>query len=76
MDLVNGILSTAKQFSEEGQSIPVLLHGSKSLVDKNLPTLKKYFKNIELGQRPSDIMIHPIFNELEGMEYFDVLSNL
>jgi len=76
MSLVNGILSTAKQFSEEGQSIPVLLHGSKSLVDKNLPTLKKYFKNIELGQRPSDIMIHPIFNELEGMEYFDVLSNL
>lgn len=76
MDLVNGILSTARQFSEEGQSIPVLLHGSKSLVDNNLPTLKKYFRNIELGQRPSDIIIHPIFNELEDMEYFDVLSNL
>lgn len=76
LDLVKHILSTAKQFSEEGQAIPILLHGTKNQVDSQLPTLKKYFKNIELGQRPSDIMIHPIFKELERMEYFDVLSNL
>jgi len=76
MDLVKRILYTARQYSEEGQSIPVLLHGSKNQIDKHYPTLKKYFTNIELGQRPSDIHMHPLFNELEQMEYFDVLSNL
>ncbi|MBO3700847.1 DUF3822 family protein [Roseivirga sp. E12] len=76
MDLVKRILLTSRQYSEEGQSIPLLLHGIKDQVNEHLPTLKKYFRNIELGQRPSDIHIHPLFNELEQMEYFDVLSNL
>ncbi len=76
MDLVKKILSTARQYSEEGQSIPILLHGNKQQIDKHLPTLKKYFSNVVLGQRPSDIIVHPVFNELEPTEYFDVLSNL
>lgn len=76
MDLVKRILTIARQYSDEGQSIPVLLHGTKNQINKHLPTLQQYFRNVELGSRPSDIIIHPIFNELEHTEYFDVLSNL
>ncbi len=74
--LVKLILLTIQQFSDAGQSIPILLHGTNHQLKAQLPTLKKYFKSIDLGQRPSDVMIHPVFNELESYEYFDVLSNL
>lgn len=76
IDLVKHILTTTKQYSGEAQSIPLLVHGTKKQIDKHLPTLKEYFGNVESGQRPSDIIVHPIFNQLEPMEYFDVLSNL
>lgn len=76
LQLVKLILLTARQFSDEGQAIPILLHGTKHQVELHMPTLQQYFKNVELGQRPSDVMIHPIFNELEVYEYFDLLSNL
>ena len=69
------LLLSIKQFSEEGHDTPVILYGVKEQVDKNLPLLKKYFKNIELGSRPDNIAIHPVFNELEPHEYFEVLSN-
>lgn len=74
--LVKLILLTVQQFSDAGQAIPILLHGKSELINPNLSTLKKYFKNIDLGQRPSGVMIHPVFNELDDQEYFDVLSNL
>ncbi|MFY0591233.1 DUF3822 family protein [Roseivirga sp.] len=74
--LVKLALLTAKQFSDAGQSIPLLIHGTQDLVETYMPTLKKYFSNVELGQRPSGLMIHPVFNELETYEYFDVFSNL
>lgn len=74
--LVKLILLTAQQFSDAGQSIPVLVHGVKHQVEMQMPTLQRYFQNVALGPRPAGIMIHPIFNELENYEYFDVLSNL
>lgn len=74
--LVKLMLLTLQQFSTEGQLTPVVLHGIKEKTDLNLPILKKYFKNIELGKRPDGIIIHPIFNELEVQEYMEVLANL
>lgn len=70
------LLLTIKQFSEEGQATPIILYGVKSQVELNLPILKKYFKNIELGSRPDNFAAHPVFNELETQEYFEVFSNL
>lgn len=37
---------------------------------------QKYFPNIQLGERPKGIIMHPIFNELEDHEYVEVLANL
>ena len=74
--LVKLILLTLQQFSAEGQSTPIVLHGVKEKIDLYLPVLKKYFRHIETGKRPDGIMIHPIFNELESYEYFEVLANL
>ncbi len=74
--LVKLILLTIQQFSGDGQLTPIVLHGVKEKVDLNLPVLKKYFKNIELGARPSGINMHPFFNELEDQEYVEVLANL
>lgn len=74
--LIKLVLLTLQQFSAEGQSTPIVLHGVKEKVDLNLPLLKKYFKHIELGRRPSGILIHPVFNELEDQEYVEVLANL
>ncbi len=74
--LVKLLLLTIKQFSEEGQDTPITLYGVKSQIKSNLPLLKKYFKNIELGSRPDNIAIHHVFNELETQEYFEVISNL
>lgn len=74
--LVKLILLTAQQFSDAGQTIPILLHGTKQQVDMYMPTLQRYFQNVALGQRPSGIIIHPVFNELDEYEYFDVLANL
>ena len=74
--LVKLTLLTARQFSETSQDIPLLLFGQKQQIKAHYPTLKKYFQYSELGQRPSDILLHPVFNELENYEYFDVLSNL
>ncbi|OEJ99669.1 DUF3822 family protein [Roseivirga misakiensis] len=74
--LVKLALLTAQQFSDAGQAIPLLVHGTKDQVEAYMPTLRKFFSNVELGQRPSGLMIHPVFNELESYEYFDVLSNL
>ena len=49
----------------------------KVRVKANLPVLKKYFKNITLGTRPNNIVIHHVFNELEPHEYFEeVISNI
>ncbi|WP_286755729.1 DUF3822 family protein [Roseivirga sp. UBA838] len=70
------ILLTLQQFSAEGQSTPIILHGIKEKVDLNMPILKKYFRHIELGKRPEGVLMHPIFNELEDQEYFEVLANL
>lgn len=74
--LVKLILLTIQQFSAEGQLTPIVLHGVKEKVDLNLPVLKKYFRNIEVGRRPDGILMHPIFNELEDQEYVEVLANL
>lgn len=74
--LVKLILLTVQQFSAEGQLTPIVLHGVKEKVDLNKPVLKKYFRNIELGKRPEGIFMHPVFNELEDQEYFEVLANL
>ena len=74
--LVKIVLLTIQQFSQEGQSTPILLTGVKEKVDLYLPVFKKYFKHIELGKRPDNVVMHPIFNELEPYEYFEVFSNL
>jgi len=74
--LVKLALLTAQQFSDSGQAIPLLIHGAKDQVGEHLPTLRRFFSKVDLGQRPSGLMIHPVFNELESYEYFDVLSNL
>ena len=74
--LVKLMLLTAQQFSDAGQATPILLHGTEQQVGMHMPTLQRYFENVELGQRPSGIMVHPVFNELETYEYFEVLANL
>lgn len=74
--LIKLMLLTLQQYSAEGQLTPIIMHGVKEKIDLNMPVIKQYFKHIELGKRPSDILIHPIFNELEDYEYFEVLANL
>lgn len=74
--LIKIIFLSIKQFSEEGQKTPVVVYGVKEKVDLNMPVLKKYFPNIQLGERPKGIVMHPIFNELEDHEYVEVLANL
>lgn len=74
--LIKLTMLTARQFSETPQDMPILLFGNKQQVETYLPTLKKYFKQLELGQRPSSVLLHPVFNELDEYEYFDILSNL
>lgn len=74
--LIKLILLSIQQFSQEGQATPILIHGVKEKVDLNMPVIKKYFKNIEMGKRPDGVVMHPIFNELETQEYVEILANL
>lgn len=74
--LIKILFLSIKQFSEEGQKTPIVVYGIKEKVDLNMPVLKKYFPNIQLGERPKGILVHPVFNELEDHEYVDVFANL
>ncbi len=74
--LIETFFLSIKQFSEEGQKTPIMVYGVKEKIDLNMPVLKKYFPNIQLGERPKGIIMHPIFNELEDHEYVEVLANL
>ncbi|HEY9117178.1 MAG TPA: DUF3822 family protein, partial [Roseivirga sp.] len=74
--LIKLMLLTLQQFSTEGQLTPIIIHGVKEKLGVQMPILKQYFRHIELGKRPSDILVHPIFSELEDYEYFEVLANL
>ena len=74
--LLKLVLLTAGQFSDTPQQVPLLLFGNRQEVETYLPALKKYFLYTQTGQRPSDVLLHPIFNELEEYEYFDVLSDI
>lgn len=69
------ILMAIQQFSDQGQAISIKLWGVKSSVDKHLPILKRYYKNLHTGQRPVQLKMSYHFDELEEYEYFDVLSN-
>lgn len=67
---------SCQQFSTDRSKTPLVLTGNQEQVDAYQSTLKKYFKLIELGQRPDDLLIHPVFNELEPYEYNEILANL
>lgn len=69
------ILMSIQQFSQEGQETPIFLWGLKDKMKKLSPLLKKYFKNIEIGKRPTRIkMSHP-FDEIEMYEYVEVFGS-
>ena len=67
---------SCQQFSTDRSKTPLVLTGHKESIEKLKPTLKKYFNMLELGKRPVDLQIHPIFNELESYEYTEILANL
>lgn len=67
---------SCQQFSAERNKTPLVLTGLKEQVTLLQPLLKKYFPLCEVGIRPDDLQMHPIFNELESYEYNEILANL
>lgn len=67
---------SCQQFSTDRVKTPLILTGERATIDAFVPVLKKYFNTIEMGKRPIDLKVHPVFNELEPFEYTEILANL
>lgn len=67
---------TCQQFAQDRSQTPLILTGQKEQVEAYKSILSKYFKLLELGKRPDDLQLHPVFNELEAYEYNEILANL
>lgn len=67
---------SCQQFSSDRAKTPLIVTGQKAQLDLILPSLKKYFQLTEMGKRPIELKIHPVFNELETFEYTEILANL
>lgn len=67
---------SCQQFAKDRGQTPLVLTGLKEQIEAYRPILSKYFNLLELGKRPDDIQLHPMFNELEAYEYNEILANL
>lgn len=69
------ILLSIKQFSDQGQSIPITAWGSKEAVKTYESRLKKFFKHSKKGDRPKGMRMSHDFDQLKDYEYFDVFAS-
>lgn len=70
------ILMCLQNFSEQGQASPITLWGNHKHVQSHLPLLKKYYKNLQTGEKPKGVRMSHIFDRMQAYEYFDVIGSV
>ncbi|MGW8121135.1 DUF3822 family protein [Roseivirga echinicomitans] len=69
------ILMSIQQFSTEGQETSIVLWGVQDRIKSLQPLLKKYFKNLSLGKRPTGFKMSHQFDEIEIFEHVEILGS-